>query len=61
MSAKVRTGDPIDEPADLDGPHWAGNVPILSRWGQPVPSGDLRAGVEVPAEIATMCDRPLSR
>ncbi len=23
MSAKIRTGDPIDEPADLDGPHWA--------------------------------------
>lgn len=61
MSAKVRIGDPIDEPADLEGPNWAGQVPIVSRWGQPVPAGDLRAGVEVPAAIATMCDRPLSR
>ena len=28
MSAKIRAGDPIDEPEDLDGPHWAGHVPI---------------------------------
>ncbi len=26
-SAKVRAGDPIDEAADLDGPHWAGVAP----------------------------------
>jgi nitroimidazol reductase NimA-like FMN-containing flavoprotein (pyridoxamine 5'-phosphate oxidase superfamily) len=59
MSAKVRAGDPIDEPADLDGPHWAGHVPIVRRWGQPVPSADLPPGVEVPSTIATMADRTL--
>ena len=59
MSAKVRSGDPIDEPADLDGPHWAGHVPLVSRWGQPVPAADLPTGVEVPASVATMADRPL--
>jgi nitroimidazol reductase NimA-like FMN-containing flavoprotein (pyridoxamine 5'-phosphate oxidase superfamily) len=58
MSAKVRAGDPIDAPEDLDGPYWAGRVPVLSRWGQPVPAADLRAGVEVPAAIAAMRDRP---
>ena len=34
MSAKIRTGDPIDEPDDLDGPHWAGHVPIAHRRGR---------------------------
>jgi uncharacterized protein len=59
MSAKVRAGDPIDDPADLDGPHWAGHVPIVSRWGRPVPAADLPTDVEVPGAIATMADRPL--
>ena len=27
-SAKVRTGDPVDEPDDLDGPWWSGSVPV---------------------------------
>jgi nitroimidazol reductase NimA-like FMN-containing flavoprotein (pyridoxamine 5'-phosphate oxidase superfamily) len=59
MSAKIRSGDPIDEPADLDGPYWAGHVPISSSWGRPVPSSDLRRGVGVPAAIASMTDRPV--
>jgi nitroimidazol reductase NimA-like FMN-containing flavoprotein (pyridoxamine 5'-phosphate oxidase superfamily) len=57
MSAKVRSGDPIDEPADLDGPYWAGYVPIASSWGRPVPSADLRDGVDVPNAIASMSGR----
>ena len=52
MSAKIRAGDPIDEPEDLDGPHWAGHVPIRSVWEPPVPAGDLPAGIAVPAGIA---------
>ena len=32
MSAKIRLGGPIDEPEDLDGPHWAGQVPIRCTW-----------------------------
>jgi nitroimidazol reductase NimA-like FMN-containing flavoprotein (pyridoxamine 5'-phosphate oxidase superfamily) len=59
MSAKVRTGDPIDEPADLDGPHWAGRVPIVTTWGDPVPAADLATGVEVPGAIGSMAGRPL--
>ena len=41
MSAKIRGGDPVDEPEDLDGPHWAGHVPIRSVWEAPVNSADL--------------------
>jgi nitroimidazol reductase NimA-like FMN-containing flavoprotein (pyridoxamine 5'-phosphate oxidase superfamily) len=59
MSAKVRSGDPIDERADLDGPYWAGHVPIASSWGRPIPSADLRDRVDVPTAIASMTGRPL--
>ncbi len=52
MSAKIRAGDPVDEPEDLDGPHWAGHVPIRSVWEAPVNSADLPGGVAVPPAIA---------
>jgi uncharacterized protein len=59
VSAKVRRGDPIDEAADLDGPYWAGHVPIRRTWQSPVPSADLPAGIAVPARVAAMADQPL--
>ena len=40
-SAKVRSGDPIDEPDDIAGPWWAGVVPITTRFEPPVVSADL--------------------
>ncbi len=36
-SAKVRTGGPLEEPADYDLPHWAGVVPLTLVRGQPRP------------------------
>ncbi|MEO5901080.1 MAG: pyridoxamine 5'-phosphate oxidase family protein [Ilumatobacteraceae bacterium] len=59
MSAKIRTGDPIDEPTDVAGPHWAGHVPIRSTWEVPIDSADLRAGITVPAAIAALSGQPL--
>lgn len=59
VSAKIRAGDPIDDPEDLDGPFWAGHVPIESHFRAPVPSGDLPAGVATPAAIVTLDGRPL--
>lgn len=53
-SAKVRAGDPIDEEADLDGPHWAGVLPLKTSWGQVVPAGDLRGDVSVPPAVSQM-------
>ena len=53
-SAKVRSGDPVDEPEDLDGPWWAGTVPCETRWGSPVDSSDLAAGIAVPEGIAAV-------
>jgi nitroimidazol reductase NimA-like FMN-containing flavoprotein (pyridoxamine 5'-phosphate oxidase superfamily) len=55
-SAKVRTGDPGDEPEDLDGPHWAGTVGVTTVFGTPEPAGDLRPGIEVPAAVRARFD-----
>ncbi len=40
-SAKVRVGDAIDEPEDVDLPIWAGYVPLRLVAGDPVPNADL--------------------
>jgi len=42
-SAKVRTGGPIEEPADYELPHWAGVVPMTLVRGDPRPDAE-RAG-----------------
>ena len=38
-SAKVRTGPPIEEPADLALPYFGGEVPLTLVRGAPVPDG----------------------
>jgi nitroimidazol reductase NimA-like FMN-containing flavoprotein (pyridoxamine 5'-phosphate oxidase superfamily) len=53
-SAKVRAGDPIDEDIDLDGPHWAGVVPLTATWGEPTTAADLRNMAPVPDAVATL-------
>ena len=58
-SAKVRAGDPVDEPDDIAGPWWAGVVPITTRFEAPVASADLAGSVEppTPAPIADLAGR----
>jgi nitroimidazol reductase NimA-like FMN-containing flavoprotein (pyridoxamine 5'-phosphate oxidase superfamily) len=58
-SAKVRAGDPIDEPDDVAGPWWAGVVPITSRFGDPYPSGDLVGDAEVPVAFRALAGRAI--
>ena len=53
-SAKVRSGDPVDEDRDLDGPHWAGTVPLHTTWGDPVTAADLRVDAPVPDAVAAL-------
>lgn len=50
-SAKIRGGDPIDEEADLAGPHWAGVVPLISMWGEPHAAADLRGNPATPQAV----------
>lgn len=56
-SAKIRSGDPIDEEADMNGPHWAGVVPLTSSWGEPTTAADLRADTPVPAAVRGLTGR----
>lgn len=53
-SAKVRDGDPIDDEADMDGPYWAGVVPLTSTWGEPHAASDLADGVDMPESVIAL-------
>ena len=48
VSAKVRTGPPVDDPEDMDLPCWAGEIPLRLVAQAPVADPQLRAGVEPP-------------
>jgi uncharacterized protein len=50
-SAKVRTGPPVDEEADLELPHWAGQLPLTSGTDEPIPAPDLTQDPGVPDSI----------
>jgi nitroimidazol reductase NimA-like FMN-containing flavoprotein (pyridoxamine 5'-phosphate oxidase superfamily) len=50
-SAKVRTGPPGDDPADLDADVWAGTLPLVTVAGMPSPAPDLKPGVPEPAYL----------
>jgi hypothetical protein len=41
-SVKVNDGGPDDPAEDVELPVWAGRVPLVRRWGTPVPAEDLR-------------------
>lgn len=58
-SAKVRAGGPHDDDADLDGPHWAGTLPIERHWGPLERSPDLSPDVQAPPNLAATVGRPL--
>lgn len=53
-SAKVRRGDPIDEPEDIDGPWWAGVVPVTTRFESPSTSADFTGDAGPPAPVAAL-------
>ena len=52
-SVKVSDGPPEDPPEDLDEPVWAGVLPIVTSYGEPLPAPDLRGSPPVPADVAT--------
>jgi nitroimidazol reductase NimA-like FMN-containing flavoprotein (pyridoxamine 5'-phosphate oxidase superfamily) len=35
-SAKIRSGDPVDDEADLELPYWSGVLPIREQFGNPI-------------------------
>ena len=50
-SAKVRTGPPVDEEADLELPHWAGQLPLTRGTGEPIPAPDLAGDPAIPDSV----------
>ncbi len=44
-SAKIRTGDSVDETPDIEGPWWAGVIPIETVIGAPIPAANLPSDV----------------
>src|ERR1700742_4875817 len=51
VSAKVRTGPPIDDEEDYSLPIWAGVLPLRLVPGEPVGDEQLRAGIALPGYV----------
>lgn len=58
VSAKLREGDPSDEPEDLTLPCWAGLLPLECRFGSPLSSSDLSSEIELPGYLARLGGSP---
>jgi uncharacterized protein len=51
VSLKSRDSTIDDEESDLDGPYWAGTIPLTLRRGPARPAPDLAAGIAIPAAL----------
>lgn len=56
-SAKIRTGPPIDDQADMLLPVWAGELPLLTATGEAIPDPQLVSGMEMPQYILNYARR----
>ena len=52
-SAKIRTGPPIEEEADLQLPIWAGEIALSVGVGAPTPDHRLSTAIPTPAYLTT--------
>ncbi|MEP6705429.1 MAG: pyridoxamine 5'-phosphate oxidase family protein [Acidobacteriota bacterium] len=59
-SAKLRTGDPVDDAEDYLLNVWAGVLPLAMRTGEPVPDTKLNAGITIPDHVLNY-RRPIKR
>jgi hypothetical protein len=48
VSAKIRTGPPIDDEEDYALPIWGGLVPVIQTFGEPVPDDRALPGTTAP-------------
>lgn len=51
-SVKMRRGGPMDEEDDYALPVWAGVLPLVTSWGEPVPDPALPDGMDIPIHIS---------
>ncbi|WP_049574895.1 pyridoxamine 5'-phosphate oxidase family protein [Nonomuraea sp. SBT364] len=50
-SVKIRQGPPSDDEEDYALPIWAGVLPLVTTWGEPVPDPVLPEGIDIPVHI----------
>jgi nitroimidazol reductase NimA-like FMN-containing flavoprotein (pyridoxamine 5'-phosphate oxidase superfamily) len=53
VSAKVRTGPPLDDEPDYALPHWAGVLPLQTALGTPEACPRLTSGIAIPATVGS--------
>ena len=51
-SAKIRTGPPIDDPADYELPIWAGVLPLTQQPGTPITGPKMSVAAAVPQAVS---------
>lgn len=52
VSAKIRIGPAEDEVEDLELPIWAGEIPLHTVAGTPIPDGGVLDGIQAPASVS---------
>jgi uncharacterized protein len=57
-SLKVSDGWSEDPESDIAGDAWAGVLPIVTGYGQPLTAPDLRPGIDVPASVRQLAQSP---
>ena len=57
VSAKIRTGDPVDDEEDYDLDIWAGVVPFKNMVNAPINDGKLREGINLPASVINYLEK----
>jgi nitroimidazol reductase NimA-like FMN-containing flavoprotein (pyridoxamine 5'-phosphate oxidase superfamily) len=57
VSAKVRTGGPIDDEEDYELPIWAGVLPLPVSSGAPIADSRLKAGIPAPENVTKYARR----
>ena len=50
-SSKIRTGPPLDDEEDYQLPIWAGEIPLVTKWGDAIPDPRLRHDIRVPESV----------
>ena len=58
-SAKVRAGHPTNEETDAEAAYWCGELPMVTRFGNPVTAPD--AAGEMPAQVGALAGRDAHR
>ena len=55
-SAKVRSGGPVDDAEDMDGPHWAGVIPFREVAAGLEPDAKLVPGIAIPPYVRALAE-----